>query len=93
MGVMNFVVSPPEVNSALMYDGAGSGPMLATAAAWEGLAGELGSAVGSFSSVISGLAGSVWQGPASQAMAAVAALYAQWLNAAAARAGSRGGAG
>ena len=29
---MNFSVLPPEVNSARMYLGAGSGPMLAAAA-------------------------------------------------------------
>lgn len=43
-GVMNFLVLPPEVNSLLLFSGAGSGPMLAAAAAWEGLAEELGSA-------------------------------------------------
>ena len=42
--MVNFLVLPPEINSALMYLGAGSGPMLAAAAAWDGLAGELGSA-------------------------------------------------
>ena len=35
---MNFSVLPPEVNSARMYVGAGSGPMLEAAAAWDGLA-------------------------------------------------------
>lgn len=38
---MDFVVSAPEVNSLRMYLGAGSGPMLAAAAAWDGLADEL----------------------------------------------------
>ncbi|MEY8013999.1 PPE family protein, SVP subgroup [Mycobacterium servetii] len=32
---------PPEINSALKYSGTGSGPMLAAAAAWQGLATEL----------------------------------------------------
>jgi PPE-repeat protein len=31
---MSFLVLPPEMNSALMHAGAGSGPMLAAAAAW-----------------------------------------------------------
>lgn len=35
---------PPEINSALMYAGPDSGPMLAAAAAWEGLATEPGRA-------------------------------------------------
>ncbi|OOK83558.1 PPE family protein [Mycobacterium kansasii] len=51
---MNFVVLPPEINSALMLAGAGSGPTLAAAAAWDGLAAELGDAASSFSAVTSG---------------------------------------
>lgn len=42
--LMNFSVLPPEINSARMYVGAGSGPLLQAAAAWDALAGELGSA-------------------------------------------------
>jgi PPE-repeat protein len=84
---MNFSVLPPEVNSARMYAGAGSSPMLAAAAAWDGLAGELGSAAASFGSVTSGLAGESWQGAASAAMTAVAARYVGFLNAAATKAG------
>ncbi|CCK62599.1 Conserved protein of unknown function, PPE family PPE16 (fragment) [Mycobacterium canettii CIPT 140070017] len=81
---MNFLVLPPEVNSALMYAGAGSAPMLAASAAWDGLAAELSSAASSFASVTSGLVAAVWQGPAAAAMAAVAAPYSSWLSAAAA---------
>jgi PPE-repeat protein len=78
---MNFSVLPPEINSARIYLGAGSGPLLAAAAAWDGLAGELDAAAASFSSVTSGLAGSSWQGPASAAMASAAAPYVGWLSA------------
>jgi PPE-repeat protein len=60
--------------------------MLGAAAAWDGLASELGQAASSFSSVTSGLADQAWQGPASQAMTAAAAPYATWLSTAAARA-------
>ncbi|WP_156748639.1 PPE family protein, partial [Mycobacterium sp. E3198] len=80
---MSFLVLPPEINSARMYLGAGLGPMLEAAAAWEGLAGELGSAASSFGSVTSGLAGAAWQGPASAAMVGAAAPYVGWLSAAA----------
>ena len=83
---MNFSVLPPEVNSARMFSGAGSAPMLNAAAAWDGLASELGSAASSFSSVTSGLTDQAWQGPASAAMTAAAAPYARWLSAAAAQA-------
>lgn len=37
----NFAVLPPEVNSARVFAGAGSAPMLAAAAAWDDLASEL----------------------------------------------------
>ncbi|RUP02753.1 MAG: PPE domain-containing protein, partial [Mycobacterium sp.] len=45
---MNFSMLPPEVNSLRMLCGAGSAPMLEAAAAWSGLAEELGSAADSF---------------------------------------------
>lgn len=67
---MNFMVLPPEVNSARIYAGAGPAPMLAAAVAWDGLAAELGMAAASFSLLISGLTagpGSAWQGPAAAA--------------------------
>src|SRR5882757_4549342 len=83
---MSFLVLPPEINSARMHLGVGSGPMLQASTAWDGLAAELGSAASSFGSVTSGLTGAVWQGPAAAAMAAAAAPYAGWLSAAAARA-------
>ncbi len=83
---MNILVSPPEVVSAQMFTGAGSAPMLSAAAAWDGLAAELGSAASSFGSATSGLVGQAWQGPASAAMAAAAAPYTGFLNAAAAQA-------
>ena len=41
---MGFMMLPPEINSLRIYSGAGSAPMLQAAAAWDGLASELGSA-------------------------------------------------
>ena len=83
---MSFLVAPPEITSALMHAGAGSGPMLAAAAAWDGLAEELGSAAQSFSSVTSGLAGDAWQGAASAAMLSTATQYSGVLSAGATQA-------
>ncbi len=91
MGPMSFMTLPPEINSFLMYSGAGSSPMLEAAAAWDGLASELGSAASSFSSVTSNLTGQAWQGAASQAMVAAATPYSGWLNAAAAQASGAAG--
>jgi PPE-repeat protein len=77
---MNFAMLPPEINSSRMYAGPGSGPMLAAAAAWDGLAAELYSAATSYQSVLSGLTAGPWLGPASASMAAAAAPYAAWMS-------------
>ena len=77
---------PPEINSALMFAGAGPGPLLAAASAWDGLALDLSGAASSFDSVISGVTSGLWTGPASLSMAAAAAPYVGWLTAAAAQA-------
>lgn len=84
---MSFLMACPEVNSAQMYSGAGSGPMIAAAVAWGGLADELNSAATAFWSMISELATSSWQGPAAMAMTTAAAPYAHWLGGAATHAG------
>jgi PPE-repeat protein len=76
---MDFGMLPPEVNSARMYAGPGAGPMLASAAAWDGLAAQLHLTAASYSSEISGLAAG-WQGPSSAAMAAAAAPYTAWMS-------------
>src|SRR5579875_1080377 len=76
---MDFGSLAPEINSGLMYAGPGAGPLLAAAAAWQGLASELDSTTSSYSSVLSGLR-SEWQGPASASMAAAAAPYAAWMS-------------
>ncbi len=83
---MNFAALPPEVNSGLMYTGPGSGPTLAAAAAWDGLAGELHSAATAYQSVLSDLTNGPWLGPASAAMATAAAPYLEWLATTAAQA-------
>jgi PPE-repeat protein len=82
---MDFAVLPPEINSGRMYAGPGSGPMVAAAAAWDGLAAQLHSTAASYSSVISGLTAG-WQGASSAAMAAAAAPYAAWISGTAAAA-------
>ncbi|MCW2662962.1 MAG: hypothetical protein JWP83_4114 [Mycobacterium sp.] len=77
---LDFAMLPPEVNSGRMYSGVGSGPMLAAASAWHGLADELRSTALSYGSVLSALTGEEWHGPASTAMATAAAPYAVWLG-------------
>jgi PPE-repeat protein len=83
---MDFAALPPEINSGRMYAGAGPGPLLAAAAAWDDLASDLGSSASSYQSTVDSLAGS-WQGPSATSMAAAAAPYVLWLNSTAAQAG------
>jgi PPE-repeat protein len=83
---MDFATLPPEINSGRMYAGPGSGPLLAAAAAWDGLAAELRSATASDASVISGLTAGPWQGPASASMAAAAVPHMAWMSTTAAQA-------
>lgn len=82
---MDYGALPPEVNSGRMYVGPGSGPMLAAAASWDGLATDLYATAACYGSAIAELSG-LWSGPASTSMAAAAAPYVAWLNATAARA-------
>ena len=77
---MDFAFLPPEINSERMYDGPGSGPMLAAAAAWDGLAAELHSTATSYGSVISELSAGPWLGAASAAMTAATAPYVAWMR-------------
>ncbi len=87
--MLDFAALPPEVNSALMYAGPGSGPMLAAAAAWDGLGSELSLTASAYGSVISDLV-AVWLGPSSIAMAAAAAPFVSWLAASAGQAEATG---
>ena len=76
---MDFVFLPPEINSARMYTGPGSGSMLAAAGSWDTLAAELGTTAETYESVVSGLTTLHWRGPTSDLMLATAAPYASWL--------------
>jgi PPE-repeat protein len=83
---MDFGALPPEINSGLMYAGAGSGSLVAAAASWEGLASQLGSAAASYRAVVSDLTSGAWVGPSSLSMAAAAAPYVGWMTTTAAAA-------
>jgi PPE-repeat protein len=76
---MSFMMFPPELNSSLMYSGAGSGPLMAAASAWDEVAADLESAAASYQSVLAQLTGTSWLGPTSARMAAATAPYVDWL--------------
>lgn len=83
---MDFGALPPEVNSGRMYVGAGSGPLLAAAAAWDALGAELHSYAAAYSSTILGMTVGSWLGPAATSMSAAVAPYVAWATESAAQA-------
>jgi PPE-repeat protein len=87
MLMSDFGALPPEINSARMYAGPGSGPLLASAAAWDALAAQLDTFGAAYSAAISALQGESWSGGASTAMAAAAAPYVAWVTTTAGQAG------
>ncbi|MGH3541561.1 MAG: PPE family protein [Mycobacterium sp.] len=83
---MDFGALPPEINSARMYSGPGSGPMMAAAAAWDALAAQLSYTATGYGSVVSELTATGWLGPASLSMVTAATPYVAWLHSTAAQA-------
>ncbi len=60
--MLDFGALPPEINSARMYSGPGSGPLTAAAAAWEELAAQLESYAAGYSATLAELRGPAWSG-------------------------------
>lgn len=77
--MLDFGVLPPEINSARMYLGPGSAPMLAAASAWDALANDLFTTAAGYSSALASIA-EAWQGPSSTRMAQVATPFVTWLH-------------
>ncbi|GFG73808.1 PPE family protein [Mycobacterium botniense] len=82
----DFGALPPEINSGLMYAGAGSSALIAAANAWASLAQELDAAASGCAAVLSKLTSDAWKGPAAAEMASAAAPYVAWLHASSDRA-------
>jgi PPE-repeat protein len=76
---MDYGALPPEINSGRMYAGPGTGSLMASAAAWQALAVELGSSGAAFQAVVTALVSGPWLGPSSLTMAASAAPYVVWM--------------
>ncbi|HLR97983.1 MAG TPA: PPE family protein [Mycolicibacillus parakoreensis] len=87
--MVDFGALPPEINSTRMYLGAGAGPLLAAAAAWDGLAGELFTAAAGYSGVLTTVTAD-WLGPSAQQMTQVTAPLITWLHNMAVRAEQTG---
>ena len=78
--MFDFGALPPEINSARMYAGPGSGPMMAAAAAWDDLTAQLETFAARHSALVSELHGQSWSGASSAAMAAASAPYVAWVT-------------
>ncbi len=76
----DFAARPPEVNSTMMYSGAGAGPMTAAASTFGTLSSELATNAAAYESVIQQLTGSDWTGPSATAAATAAQQNIDWLN-------------
>lgn len=76
----DFGALPPEIVSAWMYSGAGSGPLMSAASSWGSLAAELEASATSAQLVLSELVGKDWTGPASAAMTSAVSPYLSWLT-------------
>lgn len=76
----DFGILPPEINSGRIYCGPGSGPLLASAAAWDALAAELDVMATHYSTVVAELTDDPWRGPASTSMAGAATRDVAWMR-------------
>ncbi|GFG70390.1 hypothetical protein AWC24_01770 [Mycolicibacter senuensis] len=79
--VMDFGALPPEINSARMYSGAGSAPLLAAATAWSAVGNELYSAAELYQSLISQIVEVSWWGPSATMMLTAVGPYVSWMTA------------
>jgi PPE-repeat protein len=87
---MSYSLIPPEINSALMYSGAGSSPLLEAAMTWDGLAADLEAAATQYQTAVTNLTTETWLGPSSARMASAAAPYIAWMQTTAAQAAQTG---
>ena len=75
--------APPEITSALIHSGPGSGSLLAAANVWRQLAIELQQTAADYASTVAGIP---WQGPSATAMTLSTIPYVSWLHTTAAHA-------
>lgn len=77
--MFDFGALPPEINSARMYSGPGSAPMIAAASGWDALAAQWELYAVGYSSTLAELQ-SQWAGGSSMAMTDAVAPYVNWAT-------------
>ena len=85
--MFDFGALPPEINSARMYSGPGSGPLVAAAAAWDDLAAQAEMFATGYTAIVGELYDRDWSGAAAAAMATAAKPFIAWALTTAASAG------